>query len=407
VAGVGAALVVLAGLQAWPAAAAGAPARGVDRDIEQYALFGTQELHFKGSPAGATLRGFIHGGDIGVNNAGGDMDVCANYTTKMDDGWQANADHLHGSNLCSFYDVYANTVTGNPPMSPRHGQATLSGANALPLIPNLPPFPSFQCDPQNAVTVEKHASRTLAPGVYGSFRAKDDSSVTLEAGTYTFCDFGMGKGVHVTNTSDTVLQIAGAFSSNNNSYLGPACDSQVYVRSDHAGPSDTTVSFGHGTEIHSRFWAPNAHINLGDTTDLFGRIWGRKISSDAGVNVDATGCGGNETTTTTSTTSTSFSTSSTSTTLPETTTTVTEGTTATTAPQNTTIVTEGTTATTIPSTVTTGGSTQTTTKTGASAKGSGSLPFTGSSFLGPILGAGALLAGAVTWFVTRRRRRVV
>ena len=58
-------------------------------------LLGTSKLTFKGSPSGR--RGKVHGGDIGVNDVGGDMDVCGNFNMTLDDNTQANADSLHAS----------------------------------------------------------------------------------------------------------------------------------------------------------------------------------------------------------------------------------------------------------------------------------------------------------------------
>jgi hypothetical protein len=424
------------------------PSSDVHRDVEHYVLFATDKLTFKG--AENVANGYVHGGDIGVNATDGEMDVCANYRMHLDDGTQANAATLHGSNLCDFYDVYANTVTGNPPIVPRHGQGTLTANNSLPLIANLPPFPAFQCDATNPVHVTS-GSLDLAPGLYGDFMANNNTTVTLHDGTYTFCDFQMGKHTTVNQSDGTVLQIEKEFDSQDDGYFGPSCLAQIYA----AG--DGTMGMSNNSEIHGRIWAPNGHINLGTATNLFGKFWAHEVTSDSDVNVDATGCSPNNSTTTTSSSSTSSSTS-TSTSVPESTTTssipestattsssttstttsttsttststssststsVPESTTTSSIPESTTVVTEGTTATTasttstipentsvvseststVPSSVTTAGSVETTTTVSH-----GSLPFTGSSGLPPALGVGSLVLGGALLLVNRRRRRTL
>jgi hypothetical protein len=276
-------MVAVLGAHVWPAGASGSPDRAVDRDIESYVLFAKSDLYFKGArPVVAATRGFIRGGDIGVNDAGQEARICENYLMHMDDGTQVVGDTVHATNNCDLYDIYANTLMGSPPVVPRNSGPT--AFSPLPIIDTLPNFPSFTCNQANDITLAPSASLTLAPGVYGNLRANDDSTLTLQSGTYTFCDWSTGVNVHVINTAGTVVQDAGDWTTNNDTVYGPACDTQIYVEG-------TQVAFARHTEIHSRFWAPNASINLGDTTDLYGKFWADGISSDADVNVDMTGCG--------------------------------------------------------------------------------------------------------------------
>ena len=365
-------IVAVLGIHVWPAGASGSPDRPIDRDIESYALFAKSDLYFKGArPIVAATRGYIRGGDIGLNDVGATGDharLCENYYTHMDDGTQANGDSMLSSNNCDFYDVYANSFSGSPPLVPRNsGPTSFTG----PIIASLPSFPSFSCNPANDVTVAPSDSLTLPPGVYGNLRLNDDATLTLQAGTYTFCDFSAGLTTHVFNTDSTIVQDAGDWVTNNGIYWGPSCLAPIYVQND-------KVRFARTGEIHGRFWAPNAEINLGDTSDLYGKFWADQISSDADDNVDMTGCtplapsptttttaGGGTTTTTAAGTTTTTAGGTTTTTAGGTTTTTVGGTTTTTAGGGTTTTTAGgtTTTTAVATTTTTAAPTTTTTTT--------------------------------------------
>ena len=147
----------------------------------------------------------------------------------MDDGTQANGDSMLSSNNCDFYDVYANSFSGSPPLVPRNsGPTSFTG----PIIASLPSFPSFSCNPANDVTVAPSDSLTLPPGVYGNLRLNDDATLTLQAGTYTFCDFSAGLTTHVINTDSTIVQDAGDWVTNNGIYWGPSCLAPIYVQND-------------------------------------------------------------------------------------------------------------------------------------------------------------------------------
>ncbi len=205
--------------QMWPAIAAGGQAdRPVDRDINAYVVFAFDNLTFKGATPDYNdvdmnnngLTG-IHGGNIGLNKPGGTLNMCANFITHMDDGSQAVGDTLHGSSDCHLYDVYANAMTGNPPIVPRN-----SGPNNVPpvvfpiLTPDkIPAFPQFTCDPTHAdVVVQAGPAVPLPPGVYGSVEVTQDGILNLD-GDYTFCSFVNGTDVTINTTAATVVKIVG------------------------------------------------------------------------------------------------------------------------------------------------------------------------------------------------------
>ncbi len=108
-------ITALLGIHMWPAGASGPPDRPVDRDIESYVLFAKSDLYFKGArPVVAATRGFIRGGDIGVNDPGMEARICENYLMHMDDGSQVVGDTVHATDNCDLYDIYTNSLLGSP-----------------------------------------------------------------------------------------------------------------------------------------------------------------------------------------------------------------------------------------------------------------------------------------------------
>jgi hypothetical protein len=284
--------------------AIGTPSRPVDTDINAYVLFATQTLSLKG--AENANFGHISGGDIGVNAPwtpaanpawsanGSEMNVCSNGSLQMDPGSQVVADSLRASNLCGFWDVYANQVVGSPAMVPQN-----SGSNPFtPPVLTMPAFPSFACNAAQPVTVPKHGSITLPPGVYGDLNVRDNATVQFLDGTYTFCNLNAGQGITLNNTPNDTFRFAGSFSVNQGGVIGPNA-SPVYVQG-------TTANFSVGSTISALFYAPNGQVNLGRASTLFGKFWAQTINSDWNVNINYNPNAPTSTTTTTEETTFTF-----------------------------------------------------------------------------------------------------
>lgn len=266
------------------------------RDINTYVLFAFDELNFKGRD-GNPSRGFIRGGNVGVNNpdphginhspygpvlamGGGG----SGHEVVMDDGSQVVADTVRIGETSSIWNLFANEVQNSfdpsvlrdPPRTPF----------TAPIInpANLPTCPPFSPGTLN-VTVPKGGSLALAPGDYGDVRVQDNGTLTLGAGIYNLKSFNNGKKVRILTDPATDVRVAEDMSTNDGSFVGPADCARFCVRGDGVSHNDATVSFGRNTEIHGQFLAPNGQIRLGHTTDLFGRFWSKTISSDFNVNV--------------------------------------------------------------------------------------------------------------------------
>ena len=391
-------------------ASAATPDEPVHRDIDDYVLFATEKINIKGQDADAT-RGYIHGGDVGVNNPGeyaGDprLQICSNGKVFMDAGTQLVGDTMRLTNDCNVYDVYANTVAGSGTSSLHSGPTAFSA----PIIANLPQPPAFACNANAPIRVEPGDSLDLVPGTYGDLWVEDGGTLTLHAGTYTFCDWNQGKDVTVHATNDTVVQIERTFTSKNNPNVAQgACGMRWWVLGQ--GPLDsnkTSVSFGKYGQVWGKWWNLNGKIDLGHATDAHGQFVAEVLGSDWDINVS--GCQPQTVTTTTTTTMAT----TTTTTIPNgtTTTTVPEGSTTT-----TTIADDSTTTTTTPddddTTTTTVSKNDTTTTTLVASEEAfeeteaqgflgGSLPFTGGGSL-PLAGVGIVSLATGAAILLRRR----
>ncbi len=298
------------------------PEPEVHRDIHQYVLFAFSSMNFKGAQDLTGPSTGVHGGDVGVNNADGVMSICSNGNTHMDDDTQVVADVVHGSgNGCDLFDVFANEMTGNPPIDPR-GDGPLKFAT--PIIPDneLPVILPFACN-RNAPdkVVQAGPAEILPPGVYGNVRVTDGAELHLD-GDYTVCNFENGKKANIVTTDRTVVHVADAFGVNDQSKVGPACGAQFLIASQRPDSVHNAVHFGRFSKLSGHYYAPNGEMNLGHGTTLNGTFWADQISSDA--NVDATNCPPvvpPTTTTTVPPTTTTAPTPTTTTTVPEPTTT--------------------------------------------------------------------------------------
>lgn len=200
---------------------------------------------------------------------------------------QVVADTAAFQSPCNLYDVFANVVNGGSPpvvrdVGPTGFAAPVIATNQLP---NLPSFTAGT----TTVTVSSNTTLNRAPGSYGGVSVQDDGTLNLVAGTYIVAFLHGGKRAHINTTDTTVVLAAQDISTNNDAVIAPSCLAQFSARSDSVGSNNFTVSFSRNTEAHGQFFAPNGQLNLGDSTDLFGRFVAKSIGS--GWNTNVTYCG--------------------------------------------------------------------------------------------------------------------
>jgi hypothetical protein len=234
-------------------------------------------LQFQGGSTPGNGRGYVTGGDVGVNN--GSMNVCANNPMHLDDGSQVVANALHGDGgECSFWDVFTNALTGSPVLIPRHsGPNTFTGP--IMASSQFPTYPKDQaCNSARPVVVSAGGVRVLSPsfdaagntigGSYGVVQVQNGGSLLLTNGTYRFCDFSLASNGHLTTKDGTVVHVATSFSVGPQATVGPSCSAKFFVDSAGLAANAYTVVFSRFVTVAGFFWAPNGQLQLGHHSDL-------------------------------------------------------------------------------------------------------------------------------------------
>ena len=284
---------VVAGFVASPVHAD--PPLAPSRDIRSYVLFAYDEMILKGA-VGTVDRGYIRGGDIGVNYAdrGQDGSPSLSYATLgpviMDAGSNAVADSVRAANAQGvFFNLFANSVNAS-------FDATILGAGPLPfttpIIPtaNLPvlPFTPGRALTDGAADVQVGgiglpSPHTMAPGAYRDVRVNDRKTLNLGDGTYDFRSLSVGTNVTVNVTDRTVIQIDRDWHVNDGLQFGVGTRSgaRVYLGALGFGANQLpVVNFAHRSELHMQFFSPTGWLDMGGINQLHGRYWAQRITGD-------------------------------------------------------------------------------------------------------------------------------
>ncbi len=267
------------------------------RTIDHYVLFAYDEMILKGAVGGVD-RGYIHGGDIGVNfpDRGQDGSPSLSYATLgpvvMDAGSVAVADSVRAPNPEGVvFDLFANAVNAT-------FAATVLGSGPLPFVaPIIAPadLPALPFTPGRTLTdgasdvqvggVGLPSPHSLAAGAYRDVRVNDRGTLDLGDGTYDLRSLSLGTDVTVNVTDATVIQIDRNWIINDGLRfgIGTEAGARVYVGALGFDPYRSTVcNFAHVAEIHVQFFAPDGWLDLGGTNDLYGRFWAARITGDPG-----------------------------------------------------------------------------------------------------------------------------
>jgi hypothetical protein len=267
------------------------------RAIDRYVLFAYDEMILKGA-VGDADRGYIRGGDIGVNFAGRGSDGSASLTyatlgpVVMDAGSFAVADSVRAPNSEGvFFNLFANAVNAT-------FDATILGSGPSPFAPPIiapASLPTLPFTPGRALTdgaadvqvggVGLPTPHALAPGAYRDVRVNDRATLILAAGVYDFRSFSVGTNVTVNVTDATVIQIDRDWAINDGLRFGVGTNAGARVYLGALGLDAhraTACNFAHVAEIHMQFFAPTGWVDLGGTNDLYGRYWAQRITGDPG-----------------------------------------------------------------------------------------------------------------------------
>jgi hypothetical protein len=294
------ALVVLAVLAAAASTSQAAPPLQPSRDIGDYVLFAYDEMIVKGA-VGTVDRGYIRGGDIGVNypDRGQDGSPSLSYATLgpviMDAGSNAVADSVRAANPQGvFFNLFANSV--NASFDP-----TILGAGPLPYttpiiaagsLPALP-FTPGRALTDGAADVQVGGTglpspHPLAPGAYRDVRVNDRKTLNLTDGVYDFRSFSVGSNVTVNVTDRTVIQIDRDWHVNDGLQFGVGTRAGARVYLGALGFPATglpAVNFAHRSELHMQFFSPTGWMDMGGINQLHGRYWAQRITGDASNDV--------------------------------------------------------------------------------------------------------------------------
>jgi hypothetical protein len=104
-----------------------------------------------------------------------------------------------------------------------------------------------------------------------------DGIAQLGSGTYTFCNLSIDRGTLLITQPGTVINVVGNLSLSGG-WFGGNENTTVNVWG-------TDVAFGRNGMVMVTVNAPNADVALGHSTNIVGRVWGRTLRSDRGVNV--------------------------------------------------------------------------------------------------------------------------
>jgi len=281
----------------WARALAASPEPS--RNINTYVLFAYDQMVLKGASE-ASGRGYVRGGNIGVNFAGRSITgVALAYATSgrviMDAGTQAVADSVRADNPAGvFYDLFANSVGAN-------FGATVLGQGPLPFTPpiiapaDLPalPFTPNRALTDNAADLVVGGSGlpspyTFQPGAYRDVRINDGATAIFGAGTFDLRSLSTGANVTLQVADQTTIQIDRGWQANDGLRVGIGTRSgaRILIGAYGLNPeAQQAVNFAHFAEIHAWIFAPTGWIDLGGDNQLFGRYWAQRITGDPNDNV--------------------------------------------------------------------------------------------------------------------------
>ncbi len=275
-------------------------------DIHTYALFASEELSVKGNCHynDGWDTGRIEGGNIGVaaprdSNQSLPARLRSGHPIWMSPGSQVVGDYVDLWKLSEVGDVYANHLGDDI----TDGKVTMQNGPipfALPILDSsnpekaFPTFPTFTAGTQ-AVEVAQNGTLSLAPGSYGDLWVKNDGTLNLTHGIYTFNEFKLSLRSVVNVEDDTEVRIAAGLKFQDDSQVVGAGLAKFFVRGDTYNNNEKAVAFGWDPSFSGQLYhaaTGEGVINLGDTGVFFGRFVGHHIDSDCDFNIQYRAPGG-------------------------------------------------------------------------------------------------------------------
>jgi hypothetical protein len=229
----------------------------------------------------AVSNATVKGGPIGGNSG----TVSAAYA-------KVDGIYNHGS-----VDVSYGTVNGNIVGSPiATTGATVSGTTSTNVASYLQPTlakRTFSCSGNNR-TIE-NSPTTLTPGGYKTVTVRNNGTLVLTAGSYTFDSLSLDNATLQLPTTGVVdIQICGTLATQNAvnfSGIANAADG-LRLRIYSSSTSDQAIALANSRTFYGVYQAPLGRVQLGNNTILKGLAQAARVYVMTGGQVDATGLTG-------------------------------------------------------------------------------------------------------------------
>jgi SdrD B-like domain len=216
------------------------------------------------------------GGSVGVNNPGARLRFGKNVI--LADGTVVEADTVQIGNASSVDNVLANTLI-------KGAGVTIRGTTGPATLPIIQPFcsiPAITCGTSTVQVAPGASVGPLPPGAYGKLKVLNGGTLSLQAGTFTFCDVKLGRSAALTTQGPAIINVAGDVVIGTASHFGPAAGTAP-VSVNVAGK---LVRVSQSAFANASFVAPHGRITFGRDSHLVGCFCTDREKSDKHITLE-------------------------------------------------------------------------------------------------------------------------
>jgi hypothetical protein len=212
----------------------------------------------------------------GASNPGGRFRLGKNVV--FADGTNLIGDTVQIGNGSSVFRVLANTLLQGDFVTIRGG----TGSPSLPLAQPFCTVPAIACGGAEVAVKPGESVGPLAPGTYGKLSVQNGSTLTLAAGTFTFCDIKMGRNASLTTLGTATLNVQRNVVVGTASTFGPAVgDTPIVVN-----VAGKLVRVSQSAVANAAFFAPAGRITFGRDSHLLGCFCTDREKSDKHITLE-------------------------------------------------------------------------------------------------------------------------
>ena len=248
--------------------------------IDGFSVLAIDSLLIK---AGAT----INSGNVAVINSGcnpclkNDFEAKLGKDSYLADGVCLYADTVKLKKGSSVHTVYYNEFFGKGTI-----RGTENSQIAVPLNVAIPDFPATEIG-ENNILIPKNETQTVDPGIYGSVKAKKNSTLILSGGVYYFGDLKLKKNASLIAQGPSEIIIKENLNANQYVYIGPdegvgfGANKLTLFASGATAIDDENspkaVKIGSNSIIQANLYAPNGTIHIKSGSNLEGAAIGKYV----------------------------------------------------------------------------------------------------------------------------------